>query len=202
MKILVVDDHPLVRKGLISVLAMDRCCKNFFEASNIEQTLRLIKEEEPDLAIIDLRLGHEDGLSLVKQARKIRKQMKYVILTSSIHNEDFTRAKRMEVDGYILKEAITEDLIYALHVIMRGKKYYDPMIMEYNLTRGNKSFDVLTSREQDVLNEIAVGLSNNEIAKKLFISEYTVKKHVSNILGKLNLSHRTEAALYANKIIQ
>lgn len=200
MKILIVDDHPLVRKGLVSVLSLDDYCDEIIEASNIEEASRLLRTEEPDIAIIDLRLGEEDGLKLIEIERKTMKNIKYIILTSSLSGEDFMRAKRIGVDGYILKQALTEDLIYAVHLVMRGKKYYDPMMMEDRYSYDSRVLEVLTGREKDVLDQLGNGLSNNEIAKELYISENTVKKHVSNVLSKLNLNRRTEAALFVSKI--
>ena len=103
--------------------------------------------------------------------------------------------------GYILKDAFAEDFIYAFKVVNRGKKYYDPAVIEYKYGNGEKSnLDELTERELDVLKELSLGHSNGQIAKTLFISENTVKKHVSAILNKLDLSHRTEAALFAMKM--
>ena len=200
MKFLVVDDHPLVRKGLASVLSLDDYCDEIIEASNTNEASHLIKTEKPDIAIIDLRLGKEDGLKLVELEKRTMNNIKYIILTSSLKVDDFMRAKRIGVDGYILKQALTEDLIYAVHLVNRGKKYYDPIMMEDTYSSDSRTLDVLTRREKDVLDKLGDGLSNNQIAKELYISENTVKKHVSSVLSKLNLNRRTEAALFVNKI--
>jgi len=96
-----------------------------------------------------------------------------------------------------LKEALPEELLYALRLVGRGRKYYDPVLLEYKLQEGN---DNLTLREKEVLQKLGQGLNNQEIADELFISENTVKKHVSQILAKLNLHDRTQAALYANNM--
>lgn len=203
MKILIVDDHPLVRKGLMAILTYEKeICSGLIEAENTRQALGMLRIEQPDVAIIDLRLGNEDGLQIIKEGKRVSPTTKFVVLTSSIAAEDFWRAKKMDIDGYIVKDAITEDLIYALRLVIRDKKYYDPTVIDYTYPEVNKNLDCLTARERDVLGEIAEGKSNNEIAKRLFISEYTVKKHVSNILGKLELNHRTEAALMASKMLQ
>ncbi len=197
MKILIVDDHPLVRKGIISILSFDENIKEILEASNIEDAMELIKSQDPMLAIIDLNLGKKDGLEIVSKAKQIDVKTKFVILTSSVKKEDYMRAKEINVDGYILKEAFAEDILYAIHVVIRGKKFIDPEILQYEVKRNlqDEFLSELTTREQDVLIELGQGLSNYEIAKKLFISENTVKKHVSNILSKLELDHRTQAAL-------
>lgn len=203
MKILIVDDHPLVRKGISSALSFEENIEKILEASNIEEAMKLIQDEAPTLAIVDLYLGSQDGLEIVSNSKKIGAKIKFVILTSSIKKNDFMRAQEAGVDGYILKEAFAEDILYALHVVLRGKQYVDPEVMQYQAvtSMGNNSLDDLTPRESDVLIELGKGLSNYEIAKKLFISENTVKKHVSNVLSKLQLSHRTQAALLVNNIV-
>lgn len=203
MKILIVDDHPLVRKGISSALSFEENIEKILEASNIEEAMKLIQDEAPTLAIVDLYLGGQDGLEIVSNSKKIGAKIKFVILTSSIKKNDFMRAQEAGVDGYVLKEAFAEDILYALHVVLRGKQYVDPEVMQYQAvtSMGNNSLDDLTPRESDVLIELGKGLSNYEIAKKLFISENTVKKHVSNVLSKLQLSHRTQAALLVNNIV-
>lgn len=200
MKILIVDDHPLVRKGISSILSFEENIERILEASNVEEAIKIIQTEKPTLAIVDLNLGNKDGLEIVSSSRKDGAKTKFVILTSSIKKEDYIRAKEIGVDGYILKEAFAEDILYALHVVLRGKRFIDSEVIKYEVTNASENtyLDELTPREQDVLIELGKGLSNYEIAKNLFISEHTVKKHVSNILSKLELTHRTQAALLMN----
>lgn len=196
MKILVVDDHPLIRKGISSVLSFEDNVEKILEASNQEEAIELLQTDEFTLAIVDLNLGKQDGLEIVSKARKLGIKTKFLILTSSVRKEDFFRAKKIGVDGYILKEAFAEDIIYAIHVVLRGKQYIDPEIIRYQTTSSSdSSLDELTPRENDVLMVLSKGYSNYEIGEELFISENTVKKHVSNILLKLELNHRTQAAL-------
>lgn len=203
MKILIVDDHPLVRKGISSTLSFEEDIEEILEAANIEEAMVILKTNKPDLAIVDLNLGKEDGLEIVRRSRLKAIKTKFVILTSSIRKEDYTRSEEVGVDGYILKEAFAEDILYAIHVVLRGKKFIDPEVIRYQVASNMKdgSLSELTPRESDVLVELGKGLSNYEIAKELFISEHTVKKHVSNILSKLELSHRTQAALLVNHIV-
>lgn len=197
MKILIVDDHPLVRKGIASILSFEERFDNILEASNTEEAMDLILTEEPILAIVDLNLGNDDGLEIVSNSRNKGVKTKFVILTSSVRKDDFTRAMEIGVNGYILKEAFAEDILYAIRVVLRGKQFIDPEVIRYQTaaSREMNALEDLTPRESDVLMELGKGLSNYEIAKELFISENTVKKHVSNILSKLELSHRTQAAL-------
>lgn len=121
-------------------------------------------------------------------------------MTSSSKREDFTKAQEIGVDGFVLKEAFAEDIIYAIHVVARGKKFYDPEIMQYIKSEEEVLKD-LTPRERDILLELGKGLNNTQIANKLYISENTVKKHISNIFSKLGISQRVEAALFVNNSI-
>lgn len=196
MNILIIDDHPLVRKGVSSTLSFEENAEKIFEASNVIEAMNLLEKEEPEVAIVDLNLGREDGLEIVKKAKNRGSNTKFIILTSSIKKEDYMRAEQIGVDGYILKEAFAEDVLYAFRVVLRGKRFIDPEIMKYQINNSEDSYlSELTPREKDVLKELGKGLSNIEIGERLFISEHTVKKHVSNILSKLELTHRTQAAL-------
>lgn len=200
MRILVVDDHPMVRKGISSTLSFEENVEEIKEASNVMEAMQILSQYSPEIAIVDLRLGREDGLEIVNRAKKMNSITKFIILTSSAQKDDFVRAQEAGVDGYILKDSFTEDIIYAFHVIARGKKYFDPEILQYKMDNAATSnVEELTAREKDVLAELGRGFSNMEIAKDLFISEHTVKKHVSSILAKLSMSHRTQAALFADK---
>lgn len=196
MKIIIVDDHPLVRQGLASLISMEDDMELVGECSNVQEALLMIEEKKPDMAIIDLKLGKESGLDIVNSSKKHK--CKYVILTSSAAYIDFKKSEELNVDGYVLKEALPEELLYALRLVDKGRKYYDPVLMDYKLQEGN-SYN-LTLREIDVLHKLGKGLNNYQIAKELFISENTVKKHVSQVLAKLNLQDRTQAALYANNM--
>lgn len=196
MKILIADDHPMVRKGLVSALSFEENVEEINEAANVKEAVAWITQNEPEIAMIDLRLGAEDGLEIVQKVRKQGVKTKFIVLTSSMKKDDFLRSRDAGIDGYILKDAFPEDIVYAFHTVSRGKKFYHPEFTQYEGRQEQKSeLDQLTQREKDVLRELGKGFSNIEIAEKLFISEHTVKKHVSNILLKLNLAHRTQAAL-------
>ena len=197
MRIFLVDDHPMVRAGLASVLSREKEVIEVKEASNLKEAAELLNSYNPDLSIIDLRLGKEDGLEVIKLAKNKGLNTRFIVLTSSIKSEDFRRAQAAGVDGYILKDAFIEDILYAFHVVIRGKKYFTPDVLEYAKSEDNELKD-LTPREKDVLLELGKGLSNMQIAERLYISENTVKKHISSILGKLGLNHRLEAAVLIN----
>ncbi|WP_308637212.1 response regulator transcription factor [Paenibacillus silvisoli] len=200
MKVVIVDDHPLVRRGLASILTCDGSMEILGEAAGRIEALQLLQTGKPDLALIDLRLGKESGLDLIAEAQLLGMDCKFAVLTSSVEEDDFMRAKEIGVDGYLLKEALPEELIHALRIIGKGRKYYDPGIYDF-IMRPEKPLEedsLLTPKEKEVLIELGKGRSNKEISQFLYITEYTVKKHVSQILAKLGLEARTQAALYAN----
>lgn len=199
MKMLIVDDHFLVRRGLTSLLEEDKNIECIKEACNIDEAINIIKKDEPNITLIDLKLGKEDGLELVLKAKKINASSKFIIITSFISQENFLRAEQIGLDGYIIKDAFSEDIFYAISVVSRGKKYYDPSIMNYkNPSKKDSLIDSLTEREKDVLRELGKGYSNDDIARELYISENTVKKHVSSILAKLNINQRAQAVYFVN----
>ncbi|MDF2804290.1 MAG: two component transcriptional regulator, LuxR family, partial [Anaerocolumna sp.] len=186
-----------VRKGLMSILSLEDNVEEIKEASNAAETIVILKEFNPDIVIIDLRLGKDDGLDVVAKAKGISKSTKYIVLTSSSRRDDFLRAQEIGVDGYILKEAFIEDIMYAFHVVTRGKKFFDPEMLQHAKSEEDE-FSDLTPREKDVLLELGRGLSNIQIAQTLYISENTVKKHISSIFSKLGLNHRLQAAVFVN----
>lgn len=204
MKIAIVDDHPLVRNGLMAILSAVPAIQIAGEAANSIEALTLFQTTQPDAAIVDLRLANECGLDLIENAKQQGILCKFVVLTSSSEERDFKRAKEIGVDGYVLKEALPEELMHALQIISKGRKYYDPGVIDLTMTPQGKSterdeqVEQLTPKEKEVLLELGMGLSNKQISQTLFISEYTVKKHVGQILAKLDLVDRTNAALYAN----
>jgi len=196
----VIDDHPLIRKGISMILSLEGNIEVVGEGSNVKEGIEIINSTKPDLAIIDLKLRKDSGLGIVSSIKKDNGICKMVILTTLIEESEFKQAEALGVDGYILKDAVPEEICYAIRVIEKGRKYYDPGIIEVVMKKEDEiAIDILTSRERDVLIELGKGLNNMEIANKLFITEHTVKKHVSQILCKLGYSDRTQAAIYAVK---
>ena len=202
MNILVVDDHPLVRKGIIDILLLNDKVKETKESDNILEAIKILKQNTIHVIIVDLCLGHENGFNLINEVKKLNQSVKIVILTSSCNYMDIRMAQELDVDAFILKDAYIEDIIYALNVVTRGEKYYSPQLSKYTFNYGLevKEFNLLTYREKEVLAKLSMGLSNSQISNTLYISEGTTKKHVSNILSKLNLNNRVEAVLFARKL--
>jgi two-component system, NarL family, nitrate/nitrite response regulator NarL len=204
MRVIIIDDHPLVRRGLIDVLSIEEQFTFSGEAMNVDESLKLIQKVNPELALVDLRLGNEWGLDVVEKAKSNGSKCKFVLLTSSATKEDFLKAKEAHIDGFINKSALPEELLYAIKLVGQGRKYYDPTILDLMMETSNEAInndrfvEQLTPKEVEVLKLLGMGLTNRQIAHELFVTEYTVKKHVSQVLAKLELTDRTQAALYAN----
>jgi len=201
IKLIMVDDHPLVRKGIEAAARLEENLELVGCASNGAEALQLIGEHRPDVALIDLRLQNEHGLSVVRKGREVCPETRFIILTSYSTEEEIQGAIKEDVDGYVLKEALPEELISAIYTVSQGRKYFDPAVVQFAMGQGRykKKPDTsqLTPREMEVLKALGRGLNNSGIAQELFISEHTVKKHVGSILDKLDLKDRTQAALYA-----
>lgn len=203
MKVVIIDDHPLIRKGLKSLFSLNESIDVLGEATTKREALELLSIEKPDIAIVDLRLGEDSGLELIMEAFRSGITCKFVILTSSTNEDDFNNAKEIGVAGYLLKEALPEELLHALQIISKGRKYYDPSVLDLLMKESSPAdedghIEQLTPKEKEILIELGKGHSNKEISKSLYITEFTVKKHVSQVFAKLGLADRTQAALYAN----
>jgi DNA-binding NarL/FixJ family response regulator len=204
MKILLVDDHPLVAQGLRAVLQHEPDMELAASALDGREALRLAGEIEPDLVVVDLRLPGESGLDLIRKLMRVVPGARCVVLTSTMHLSDVREALEIGADGYVLKDALPEELIAALRLVKSGRKHYDPKAMEVLIrSRGSEErlLAGLSLREIEVLRCLATGMSNRQIADHLHITENTAKKHISSILLKLNLEDRTKAALFALKHI-
>jgi len=174
MNIVIVDDHPLVRQGLSAVISVEGDMNLIGEAANADEALEIITRTKPDIALVDLRLMGVSGLEIVKACMEKVPACKYIILTFSVDQEDFRHARELGVDGYVLKEAFPEELISAIRLVYRGRKYYDPSMVDLivnNKDERDPILEQLTPRELEVLIALGEGLNNKNIAKKLFITE-------------------------------
>lgn len=206
VNILIVDDHPLVCSGIKNILYSEAEFNNVQAANDTGAALDLMSSGSFDLALVDIRIKDEDGIDFISSAKSSYPNCRFVILSSSSNQRDFDRALKAGADGYVLKDAFPEDIVYALKTVLKGRKYYDPVFMEKrNIASDHVDSqinpgEVLSPRELEILECLGEGMSNRSIANKLFISENTVKKHMSSILVKLGLGDRTQAALYFSKM--
>ncbi|MEN8904729.1 MAG: response regulator transcription factor [Clostridiales bacterium] len=200
MRILIVDDHPLVRKGIISLLENQEEKNIFFEASDLNEAEFELRTKNPEIALVDINLGNkQNGIELVRISKKMEGNYKFVILSSYISQSDYEQAEKLGVNGFILKDALAEDIMYALNLVRRGQKYYSPAILEMFREPMYKDDLKLTKREIEVLKKVVVGKSNQGIAEDLYISRNTVKKHMSSIFSKFDIKNRTELIYFINK---
>jgi two-component system nitrate/nitrite response regulator NarL len=197
MRVVLIDDHPVVRQGLEQCFNMEPDMEVVGMAASCAEGVALIASEKPDLAVVDLRIPGGSGLELIKQVQARVPDCRFVILTSFVSRKEVAAAIANNVEGYILKDALPDELVNAIRMVARGRRYYDPEILESIMNAHEDPFKVLTHREIDILQALTEGLTNKAIAEKYVISENTVKKHICNILDKLELNDRTQAALFA-----
>ena len=201
--ILVIDDHPLFRKGVGQLIAMDPDFAMVGEADNGAEGLRLVKALRPELVLLDLNMKGMTGIDTLKAIKGAELDSRVIVLTVSDSQEDVVSALRAGADGYLLKDAEPEDILSQLQLAARGRIVLSESLTEllaHALRQDTRPPDPeragLTEREREILNRIAAGLSNKLIARELGITEGTVKVHVKNLLKKLNLHSRVEAAVW------
>lgn len=202
IRILLVDDHSVVRQGLKMFLSLDPELEVMGEAANGAEALRLVHELAPDVVLMDLLMPVMDGITATAAIRKEAPGTEVIALTSVLEDAAVTGAVRAGAIGYLLKDTESEDLVRAIRAAAAGQVQLAPQALARLLreVRAPESPETLTERETDVLRLLAQGHSNKEIARALTIGEKTVKTHVSNILSKLGVPSRTQAALYAVRI--
>lgn len=206
IKVLIVDDHHMVRRGLMFFLKTQDDIEIVGEAMNGKEAVQFVESITPDVVLMDLVMPEMDGAEATKQIKEKFPDVKIVILTSFSDQDHVIPALRAGASGYQLKDIEPDELVRTIRQVMKGDHTLHPKVTAHVMTqlvndnkKENTKLYELTKREKEVLKEIAKGKSNKEIAASLFITEKTVKTHVSNILSKLELSDRTQAALYAVK---
>ncbi len=196
MRIVIVDDHPVVRNGLKQTIALETDLDVIGSAASCEEGLKEIEAKNPDLVVVDLKMPDGSGLELVQRCKKMNLSCYFLVLTAHGSPHEITQALSLKVGGYILKESLPEEIIEAIRRVGKGRRYFDPEVMESAIKgREESPLQRLTARELEVLDAVSAGLSNSAIAGKLHISEKTVKKHISNLLAKLEVEDRIQAAL-------
>lgn len=203
INVLLVDDHQVVRQGLRDFLELQDDIDVVGEAGSGEEGVQLARELLPDVVLMDLVMPGIDGVEATRQVKEASPSTRVIVLTSFADDNKVFPAIKAGAISYLLKDVSPEDLAHAIRAAQRNEAVLHPdvaarLMQEFSAPRPSEAqIDQLTEREMDVLRLIARGKSNKEIADKLVISEKTVKTHVSNILSKLHLADRTQAAIYA-----
>ncbi|MEH2277694.1 MAG: response regulator transcription factor [Nostoc sp.] len=209
IKVLLVDDQGLIRQGLRALLELEPDLEIVGEAENGEQAINLVAKFQPDVVLLDIRMPIMDGVAATREIQKRFAKTKILVLTTFDDDEYVSAALQNGAMGYLLKDTPSEELAVAIRAVYKGYTQLGPGIVKKLLTQFSNSTPTqssavpsnlaeLTPREKEVLRLIATGASNREIAQQLYISEGTVKNHVTNILNRLNLRDRTQAAIWAN----
>ena len=204
ISVLLVDDHNMVRMGLGAYIETLPDIEVVGEAGNGVQALRLVGDLAPDVVLMDLLMPEMDGVEATRQLKKISPSTQVIVLTSFHEDEHIFPAIRAGALSYVLKDIDPDDLAETIRRARAGEAVLNPrvaarMVKEISGARQQdvNPFQELTEREMDVLRQVAAGKNNREIAEVLSISEKTVKTHITNILSKLHLADRTQAAVYA-----
>jgi two-component system, NarL family, response regulator LiaR len=203
IRVLITDDHAIVRKGLTVLLATERDIKVVGEARDGMEAVEKAGALKPDVVLMDLVMPRMDGIEATRRITEAHPGSKVLVLTSFAADDKVFPAVKAGALGYLLKDSSPEELVEAIRRVHQGEPSLQPDIARKVLQeisrpgREKPTTDPLTERELEVLRLISKGLSNKEIASAIFVAEWTVRTHVSNILGKLHLASRTQAALYA-----
>ena len=204
-KVMIADDHSLIREGIKQLLEFDGSIEVVAEAANGIECLEKLKVFLPDVLLLDINMPEKNGIEVLQELKESKSDVKVLILT--VHNEleYLLKAVDIGVDGYILKDSESSELKKAIQSVCNGNNYIQASLIPalnsrlINRDIDRDKIDSLTSRELEVLIQVANGMSNKEIATNLDISERTVKNHISNIFKKIDVSDRTQAAVFAIK---
>ena len=203
INIVIADDHAMMREGIKRLLEFDGTMKVIAEAADGNECLSILSKIKPDILLLDINMPNKNGIEVLKEIRDIDSELKVLILT--VHNEVeyLVKAVDIGVNGYILKDSESTELKKAIISIISGENFIQPNLiplLNARLIKRDHDYDKiesLTKRELEVLIQIAKGLFNKEIADSLLISERTVKNHISSIFRKIDVSDRTQAAVFA-----
>lgn len=203
IKVMIADDHSMIREGLKQLLELEGNFEVIAEANDGEECLQIVNTLNPDVLLLDINMPKKNGLEVLRELKSRKSKMKVLVLT--VHNEVEYLIKAMDIgiNGYLLKDSESAKLKKAILTVIRGETYIQPDLIPMlnskmkSMKNDRDKLDSLTRRELDVLKNLSVGMYNKEIATKLDISERTVKNHVSNIFKKIGVSDRTQAAVFA-----
>lgn len=209
--VVIVDDHPLFREGLKSIIRRDTRYEIVGEAGNGQDAMRLIGEQRPDLVLLDVALPDKTGIELISEIKKV--SSKTIIMIISMHSKvDYiVKAFKAGATGYLVKDSAAERLLQGIDAVLRDEYFLDSSVSHKVIEKlmelpkeeariTDRGYDLLTSREQEILALLAEGLSTKEVAEKLFISPRTVENHRSSIMRKLDLHSNHDLIRYAAKL--
>lgn len=209
IKVLIVDDHSLMRQGLKKILEMEKDIEVIGLAEDGEIAIQKCVDLRPDIVLLDINMPNMNGIQALRRIKDMGLRSKVIMLTIHDDREYLLETVNIGAEGYVLKDADSTSLIKAIRNVYDGNSYIHPTLadelvkryksQESGTKQPSQGKEKLTRREYEVITLIAEGLNNKEIAEKLYISEKTVKNHVSNIFKKINVSDRTQAAIYAFK---
>jgi DNA-binding NarL/FixJ family response regulator len=203
IKVLIADDHPVVRQGLEIMLATQDDMELIGEAVDGEEAVALARELKPDVMVLDLKMPQKDGLEVVSEVNREPGHPRVIVLAGQAEDEQVRAALRAGALGFLLKDAAADQLVEAIRAVYQGSNVLQSATVRKLMLEGTRmddslaAVDPLTPRELDVLRLLARGMSNDQIAGKLVLTRHTVMTHVRNILHKLQLANRTQAAIYA-----
>ena len=203
IRVLIVDDHAIVRKGIYALFKQVEDIEVVGEAGDGDEAIELARLHDPDVVIMDLVMPGMDGITAISEIKSTQPEVRILALTSFATDDKVFPAIKAGALGYLLKESDPEDLVRSIRQVNRGEPSLHPNIARKVLqelsqtSTGKPTPDPLTEREVQVLALVAKGMSNQEIAENLVVEEVTVRTHVSHILSKLHLANRVQATLYA-----
>jgi len=206
LRVVLVDDHEVVREGLRALLDAEDGIEVVGEAGTVSDAVRRVGYESPDVVVLDVRLPDGSGIEACREIRARWPEVRVLMLTSFADDEALFSSIMAGASGYVLKQIKGSDLISSVQRVGRGESLLDPEMTErvFRRIRGEEPDDPLLARlsnqERKILDLIAEGLTNREIAERMFLAEKTVKNYVSNVLAKLDMSRRSEAAAYAARL--
>jgi len=211
IRIVIADDHPIVRDGLRKLLSLEDDFEIVGEANDGREVLDIIQEMEPDVLLLDLRMPNLDGLSTLQAMQQTGKRTRVIILTASEDKNEFVQAMKLGCSGIVLKQTAPELIVKSIRKVNAGEIWLDShttaaVMRQFatateaaaaNGSGKTRERSPLSTREREIVQLVAQGYKNKEMAEKMFISEQTVKNHLHNIFDKLGVSDRLELALYA-----
>lgn len=203
VNVMIADDHSMIREGLKQLLELEGDFKVVAEATDGIECISKLEKITPDVLLLDINMPNMNGLEVLQKIKDSKMKIKVLVLTIHSEVEYLLKAVEIGVNGYILKDSESAELKKAIHAVMNGENYIQPSLIPVlnakmiDRDKDNIKIESLTKRELEVLKNLSYGMYNKEIAEKLNISERTVKNHISNIFKKIEVTDRTQAAVFA-----